>query len=71
MSRGARRARPDSMTMINTLLNKLGYQLVQSDAGMPELLEKLRRKDRRICQLAVQVSYYKRKLNEARKAVTA
>lgn len=71
MNRGARRARPDSMTMINTLLNKLGYQLVRSDVGMPELLERLHRKDRRICQLAVQVSYYKRKLNEARKAVTA
>ena len=71
MSRGARRARPDSMTMINTLLNKLGYQLVRSDVGMPELLERLHRKDRRICQLAVQVSYYKRKLNEARKAIAA
>lgn len=59
------------MTMINTLLNKLGYQLVRSDVGMPELLERLHRKDRRICQLAVQVSYYKRKLNEARKAVAA
>ena len=71
MSRGARRARPDSMTMINTLLNKLGYQLVRSDVGMSELLERLHRKDRRICQLAVQVSYYKRKLNEARKAIAA
>jgi predicted kinase len=59
------------MTMINTLLNKLGYQLVRSDVGMPELLERLHRKDRRICQLAVQVSYYKRKLNEARKAIAA
>lgn len=59
------------MTMINTLLNKLGYQLVRSDVGMSELLERLHRKDRRICQLAVQVSYYKRKLNEARKAVAA
>lgn len=59
------------MTMINTLLNKLGYQLVRSDVGMSELLERLHRKDRRICQLAVQVSYYKRKLNEAKKAVAA
>lgn len=58
-------------TMINTLLNKLGYQLVRSDVGMSELLERLHRKERRICQLAVQVSYYKRKLNEARKAVAA
>lgn len=57
--------------MINTLLMKLGYQLVRADSGMPELLDRLRRKERRICQLAVQVSYYKRKLGEARKAVAA
>lgn len=57
--------------MINTLLRKLGYQLVRSDSEMPELLDRLRRKERRICQLAVQVSYYKRKLGEARKVVAA
>jgi hypothetical protein len=57
--------------MINTLLMKLGYQLVRADSSMPELLDRLRRKERRICQLAVQVSYYKRKLGEARKAVAA
>ena len=57
--------------MINTLLKKLGYQLVRSDSEMPELLDRLHRKERRICQLAVQVSYYKRKLGEARKAVAA
>ena len=58
-------------SMINTLLRKLGYQLVRSDSEMPELLDRLRRKERRICQLAVQVSYYKRKLGEVRKGVAA
>ena len=57
--------------MINTVLKKLGYQLVRSDSSMPDLLEQLYRKNRRICQLQVQVSYYKRKASEARKAAAA
>lgn len=57
--------------MINAVLKKLGYQLVHSDSHTSELLEQLHRKNRRICQLQVQVSYYKRKLSETRKAVGA
>ena len=72
MSRGAREARPDfSMTMINTLLRRFGYEVTPIDTDRGELSERLTLKNRRIAQLQVQVSYYKRKLKEARKEVAA
>ena len=72
MSRGAREARLDfSMTMINTLLRRFGYEVTPIDTDRGELSERLTLKNRRIAQLQVQVSYYKRKLRDARKEVAA
>jgi hypothetical protein len=59
------------MTMINTLLRRFGYELTPIDTDRDELSERLALKNRRITQLQVQVSYYKRKLKEVRKEVAA
>jgi len=57
--------------MINTLLRRFGYEVTPIDTDRGELSERLTLKNRRIAQLQVQVSYYKRKLREARKEVAA
>jgi hypothetical protein len=59
------------MTMINTLLRRFGYEVTPIDTDRDELSERLALKNRRITQLQVQVSYYKRKLKEVRKEVAA
>jgi hypothetical protein len=59
------------MTIINTLFRYFGYQLVPIDTDQDGLSERLTLKNRRINQLQVQVSYYKRKLKETRKGVDA
>jgi hypothetical protein len=59
------------MTMINTLLRRFGYEVTPIDTDRSELSERLALKNRRIAQLQVQVSYYKRKLRETRKEVAA